>query len=136
VAQLERLPAQIAERRRNEQFLRAELANVAGLTFQQTPPQVNEHPHYLLLGRIDAGRFGASRDDFHRALTAAGVPCTPFYPHTLYQNPLYRNGGCRVEPCPVAEACVRDAFWFPHRLLMAGQETLREVAALIRGIGR
>lgn len=136
VAQLERLDAQIAERRRKEELLRAELADVEGLTFQQAPPQVNRHPHYLLPGRIDAGRFGASRDDFHRAMTAAGVPCTPFYPHTLYQNPLYRDGGCRVEPCPVAEACVRDAFWFPHRLLMADDGTLREVAALIRGLRR
>jgi len=41
-----------------------------------------------------------------------------------------------VEPCPVAEACVRDAFWFPHRLLMADQATLREVAGLIRRLGR
>jgi dTDP-4-amino-4,6-dideoxygalactose transaminase len=136
VAQLERLDSQIAERRRNEEFLRAELAGVEGLTFQQVPRAVNRHPHYLLLGRIDAERFGATRDDFHRALTSAGVPCTPFYPHTLYQNPLYRDGGCRVEPCPVAEACVRDAFWFPHRLLMADEETLREVAALIRKLRR
>ncbi len=136
VAQLERLPQQIEQRRRAEELLRAELAGLNGLRFQEVPPQVTAHPHYLMLGRIDAARFGISRDGFHKALAQAGVPCTPFYPHTLYQNPLYRQGGCRVEPCPIAEACVQDAFWFPHRLLMASDETLREVAALIRGLGR
>ena len=47
-----------------------------------------------------------------------GVPCTPFYPHPLYGNPLYSEGGCRVETCPVAEACIGDAFWLPHRALL------------------
>jgi dTDP-4-amino-4,6-dideoxygalactose transaminase len=37
-------------------------------------------------------RMGRTRDEFHRALTAQGVPCTPFYPHPLYGNPLYRDG--------------------------------------------
>jgi hypothetical protein len=88
-----------------------------------------------LPGRIDAGAFGESRDEFHRRMTAAGIPCTPFYPHTLYQNPLYANGAApsRVLPCPVSEACVQDAFWFPHRVLMSEPET---VEATVREIAR
>jgi dTDP-4-amino-4,6-dideoxygalactose transaminase len=136
MAQLERLPEQILQRRRNEGLLRAALADLDGLRFQEVPAQVNIHSHYLLLGRIDAAKFGRSRDEFHQALTAEGIPCTPFYPHTLYQNPLYKQGGCRVEPCPVSEACIRDAFWFPHRLLMAGEATIQEVAAAIRKLHR
>ncbi|HVP43890.1 MAG TPA: DegT/DnrJ/EryC1/StrS family aminotransferase, partial [Terriglobales bacterium] len=81
-------------------------------------------------------RFGISRDEFHKALTAQGIPCTPFYPHTLYGNPLYQQGGCRVEPCPVAEACIRDAFWLPHRVLMSDEQTIREIAAAIRRLKR
>jgi dTDP-4-amino-4,6-dideoxygalactose transaminase len=131
LAQLERLPEQIRVRERNDKFLRSLLADVEGLRFQEVPKQVNVHSHYLLLGRIDAKRFGATRDEFHRAIAAAGIPCTPFYPHALYGNPLYRAGGCRVEPCPVAEECVRDAFWFPHRVLMADEDTLREIANVI-----
>jgi dTDP-4-amino-4,6-dideoxygalactose transaminase len=76
-----------------------------------------------------------SRDDFHAALAAAGIPSTPFYPHPLYGNPMYQGGGCRVEPCPVSEACIRDAFWFPHRVLLADEETIREIAAVIRYLG-
>jgi dTDP-4-amino-4,6-dideoxygalactose transaminase len=134
IGQLERLPQQIEVRRRNEELLRSRLAGVPGLAFQEIPSQVNVHSHYLLLGRVDARKFGRTRDEFHRALTADGIPCTPFYPHTLYENPLYRTGGCRVEPCPVAEACVRDAFWLPHRVLMADEDTIQEIAGLIRGL--
>jgi dTDP-4-amino-4,6-dideoxygalactose transaminase len=133
VAQLERLPEQIRVRSRNAEVLRSELAGVEGLRLQQAPREANAHSYYLLLGRIDAARFGATRDEFHQALTAQGVPCTPFYPHTLYANPLYQQGGCRLEPCPVSEACIADAFWLPHRVLMGDEETTREVAAVIRG---
>jgi dTDP-4-amino-4,6-dideoxygalactose transaminase len=134
LAQLERLPGQIGVRGRNEELLRGELRDVPGLAFQEIPPQVNARSHYLLLGRIDQGKFGISRDEFHKALTGRGIPCTPFYPHALYGNPLYQSGGCRVEPCPVAEACIRDAFWLPHRVLMAEEETIREIAAAIRAL--
>ncbi len=127
VAQLERLDSDIALRHRNEKFIRSELADIPGLTFQHIPCEVNRRSHYLLLGRIDEPVFGMSRNRFHQQLVARGIPCTPFYPHTLYRNPMYQNGGCRVEPCPVAEACVHDAFWFPHRVLMSDDETIRAV---------
>jgi dTDP-4-amino-4,6-dideoxygalactose transaminase len=132
-AQLERLPEQIRMRARAMRKLRAEVADVAGVRFQDEPAGATAHSGYLLLGRIDAARFGATRDEFHTRMTAAGVPCTPFYPHTLYRNPMYQAGGCRVEPCPVAEECIQDAFWFPQRVLMADDETLGEIARLIRG---
>jgi dTDP-4-amino-4,6-dideoxygalactose transaminase len=132
LAQLERLPEQNCRRTRNAALLRAELADVPGLAFQAVPKQQNANSWYLLLGRIDAQRMGRTRDEFHRALTAQGVPCTPFYPHPLYGNPLYREGGCRVQPCPVAEACIGDAFWLPHRALLGDAETTREVADAIR----
>jgi len=136
IGQLERLPEQICLRGRNTAILKAELAGVPGLRLQEVPDGTTVHSWYLLLGRIDAARFGMDRDAFHRALTAADVPCTPFYPHPLYGNPLYKAGGCRVEPCPVAEECIHDAFWLPHRVLMGDEETTRELAALIRGLVR
>jgi dTDP-4-amino-4,6-dideoxygalactose transaminase len=136
LAQLERLPDQIRLRNRNAGLLRSELSEVPGIRFQEAPAEANVHSCYLLLARIDTGVFGLGRDDLQLALDARGIPCTPFYPHPLYGNPLYRNGGCRVEPCPVAEACVRDAFWLPQRALMADEETTREIAAAIRAQSR
>ena len=133
-AQLERLPDQICLRTKNARLLRAELAEADGLRFQDEPPQATAHSGYLLLGRIDAAKFGCDRDALHEAMTAASVPCTPFYPHPLYGNPMYRDGGCRVHPCPVSEACVRDAFWFPQRVLMADERTTVAIAAAIKSV--
>jgi dTDP-4-amino-4,6-dideoxygalactose transaminase len=132
IAQLERLPEQNCRRERYAAIVRNELRDLPGLTFQEVPAEAKVHTNYLLLGRIDSTQFGKSRDEFHRAVTAHGVPCTAFYPHPLYGNPLYQDGGCRVEPCPVAEACVQDAFWFPHRLLLGQDEDARELAEIIR----
>ena len=133
MAQLERLPEQIARRRHNELVLKSLLAGIPGLHFQQVHEGVTEHSHYLLCGHVETTLLGQTRDQFQAALAQAGVPCTPFYPHTLYQNPLYlQSGACRVHPCPQAERCLEDSFWFPHRVLMGNEATTREIAGAIR----
>jgi dTDP-4-amino-4,6-dideoxygalactose transaminase len=124
MAQLERLPDQIALRRSREALIRS---LVPSMKWQTIPEAVNVHSNYLLLGRTP------QRDAMHARLTAAGVPCTPFYPHPLYANPMYASGEvpCRVTSCPVTEDCIRDAFWLPHRVLHADDDTIRQIAALI-----
>ncbi len=132
-AQFERLPAQIVQRRRAEARLRAATAGVPGLHWQQVAEEASVHSHYLLPGRIDAVQMGKTRDEFREHLQANGVPITPFYPHPMYGNPIYqKEGSCRIEPCPQAEAYVQDAFWLPHRVLMADDAALDEVAEVIR----
>ena len=136
LAQLERLPEQIGLRMRNAETLRARWADIPGLKLQQTPPQVNQNSYYLLMGRIDAKKLGISREKFCSTLTEQGIACTPYYPHTLYRNELYQHGGCRVEPCPVAEETIHDAFWFPHRVLMGDEETTLEIANAVQRLGK
>ena len=126
IAQLERLPEQNCRRARYAAIVREQTAGIPDLVWQHVTPEAQVHTNYLLLGR-----FGKRRDQFHQAMIAAGVPCTPFYPHTLYQNPVYQSGGCRIEPCPVAEACIQDAFWFPHRVLLGTDADAQTLAALI-----
>ena len=131
LAQFERLPGQIETRTHNAALLKDQLSDLPEIVWQQVPASVTESSHYLLLGRLVRARI--TRDEFQRKLAAAGVPCTPFYPHTLYDNPVYQmEKTCRVAPCPIAEECVRDAFWFPHRLLLAGEETITSAAKAIR----
>lgn len=128
LAQLERLPEQNCRRMRNANAIREQLADVPGLHFQRVPNAARVHTNYLLLGWVDGDR-GA----FHRHLTAAGFPCTPFYPHTLYENPLYRERhNCRVMPCPVSEARITNAFWIPHRALLGGEFETQALASAIR----
>lgn len=128
LAQFERLPEQIERRSRNVELLKRLLAGIEEIEWQEQPAEITQNSCYLLIGRVRAG----ARDGFQRALRAAGVPCTPFYPHTLYQNPVYGRGGCRVEPCPVAEESIQDSFWLPHRVLLAEEETIREIAGIMR----
>jgi dTDP-4-amino-4,6-dideoxygalactose transaminase len=129
IAQLERLPEQNARRARNVKLIRESLADFPGIHFQRVPDAARVHTNYLLLGRVENG----CRDAFHKALTGAGFPCTPFYPHTLYENPLYRDRtNCRVMPCPQAEARIKDAFWIPHRALLGNEVDSMQLAAAIR----
>jgi dTDP-4-amino-4,6-dideoxygalactose transaminase len=129
IAQLERLPEQNCLRRRNVATIRQELADLPGLQFQRVPDAAQVHTNYLLLGRVINGDRGA----FHRHLTAAGYPCTPFYPHTLYENPLYQERkNCHVMPCPNAEARITDAFWIPHRALLGDERETQALASAIR----
>jgi dTDP-4-amino-4,6-dideoxygalactose transaminase len=128
-AQLERLPEQIKMRAHNAELLKSKLASLPGLMLQRDHPAARVHSHYLFLGRVDRRQFGSARNELYNHLISQGIPCTPFYPHTLYQNPLFAERECRVEPCPVAEACIGDAFWLPHRVLMADAPTILEVAS-------
>ena len=131
LAQLDRLPEQICLRTRNAAVLRAELADVPGLAFQAVPRQRMPIRGTCCWAASTRAHGPHARRIPSRA-TAEGVPCTPFYPHPLYGNPLYQKGGCRVEPCPVSEACIRDAFWLPHRALLGDEETTRAIAGAIR----
>ena len=130
IGQLERLPEQIEHRTRNARLLMQLTADVQEIIWQEQPLEATRNSWYLLVGRIQAG--AEQRDEFQANLSKAGVPCTPFYPWPLYRNPLFSDVECRVLPCPIAEACVRDAFWLPHRVLLADEETIREVAEVIR----
>ena len=135
LAQFERLPGQIETRTRNAELLKHQLADVPEVVWQRVPDEVTRHSHYLLPGRLVGTAI--TRDEFQRRLSNAGIPCTPFYPHTLYNNPVYQiSGSCRVMACLVAEQCVTDAFWLPHRLLLADEETIVEIAGVIRSAVR
>ncbi len=130
LAQLERLDEQIELRMGNAPIL----MGLPGIRWQEVPAAVNRNPWYLLLGRISEEELGETRDAFCARLQASGIPVTPFYPHTLYQNPMYVGGlPHRVLPCPNAEVCVRDAFWMPFRLLMGDVALTARIADVVRG---
>ncbi len=130
LAQMERLPEQICRRTRNAALLRGRWRTCQGCVSSRAA--ATECQLVVSVAGPRRARMGRTRDEFRRALTAQGVPCTPFYPHPLYGNPLYENGGCRVEPCPVAEATIDDAFWLPHRALLGDEDTTGEIAGAVR----
>lgn len=128
IAQLERLPEQNARRERSARMIREELADVPGLHFQKIPHEAAVQTNYLLLGWVDN-----ARDEFVKQFTSQGFPCTPFYPHTLQNNPLYRDRtNCRAMPCPNADARILDAFWVPHRALLGDDDDARRLAGAMK----
>lgn len=130
LAQFERLPDQIAHRARNAELLKHALADAAEIVWQRQPDAVTQNSWYLMVGRLHAPDI--DRDAFVETLVRSGVPCTPFYPHSLYQNPLYRTEPCRITECPVAERALWECFWFPHRVLLAEEETIIRLAGAVR----
>lgn len=128
MAQLDVLDAQIERRTQSAAILMEALRGLAGIHWQDVPAAVNRNCWYLVLGRVDAATLGITRNQFAAALGEARIPCTPFYPHTLYENPLYQQLPNRVTPCPVAKACIEDAFWLPHRVLLGDEACTRALA--------
>jgi dTDP-4-amino-4,6-dideoxygalactose transaminase len=130
ICQLERLPAQIKRRTDNAKLLKHLLAGVEEIIWQEEPAEQTQNPQYLLTGRLKNSAL--DHREFCAELSAKKIPCAPFYPHTLYQNPVFQNTECRVLPCPVAEARLNDAFWLGHRLLLSDEATIHECADLIQ----
>jgi dTDP-4-amino-4,6-dideoxygalactose transaminase len=131
LAQLERLVDQILRRGQNSDAV-GEAPQSPGVRFQKAPESATPHAFYLLVGRIDEGLFGVHRDEFVRAMRAEGVPCDPFYPHPLYENPMYGEAlAHRAEPCPVAEQVCKDSFWLPMRTLMGSKEDALDIVRAI-----
>jgi dTDP-4-amino-4,6-dideoxygalactose transaminase len=129
LAQFERLPEQTRLRAANAKLLKSLLADVEEIVWQEQPDAITQNSLYLLIGRAPNRSI---RDELQNRLSAAGIPSTPFYPHPLYQNPAYQRGNCRVMPCPVAEARTQDGFWLPHRVLLASEEVIRQVAGVLK----
>jgi dTDP-4-amino-4,6-dideoxygalactose transaminase len=129
LAQLERLPEQIALRRENARLLAELTAGVSGLTWQRVPAAADVHNYYLMLGRA-----GAWRNELCQALQACSVPCTPYYPRPLYANPVYQDTPCRLTPCPVAERLTGDAFWLSQRALMGTPQATGQIASVINEV--
>ncbi len=128
LAQMERLPEQTDTRAANVNLLKTLLADITEIRWQPQPAAVTRNSWYMLLARAQDPQLAA---EIRQALTAAGIP-SAFYPHTLYQNPLYPKSPCRVMPCPVAEAMIHDSFWLPHRVLLAEQNAIRQIADVMR----
>lgn len=156
LAQLDRLPEQVAKRERNAKILLDELADVPGLVFPETPEAVTRRSWHMVLFRYVAADFGGpSRAKFLEALEAEGVPCSPGYLLPVHKQPCFQNlnddprpedkalsdmlneRGIRYKDisCPNAERlCSDECVWLPHRLLLEDEQDMRDIAAAIKKI--
>lgn len=84
-AQLDRLDAMLARRRRNAELLTAGLANIEGLRIQKTTPGGCHARHQFCI--IVEPESGMSRDGLADTLKRAGIATGVHYPRGVHQQP-------------------------------------------------
>ncbi len=152
--QLQRLNAQNSKRMENARYLNSRLSKIPGIRPLSIRDYVTAHSHHLYIFRFNESEFGISRADFLAALQAEGVPCSSGYAHPLYRNPVFLQRGFYPHECPIncghygqaldyasfearcpnAERACREAVWFEHRMLLAEQEDMEDIARAVTKI--
>jgi len=153
LAQMERLPEQLARREESGRYLSRRLAEVPGVRPLARDDRVTAHAWHLFVFRYDAAAFGGRpRAEFLRALRAEGIPCSPGY------VPLHHSPAVRVETArllhalgrspsptaapagarlPVAErAGYEEGVWLTQNVLLAEREDLDDVVEAIAKVQR
>ncbi|HRK33600.1 MAG TPA: DegT/DnrJ/EryC1/StrS family aminotransferase [Candidatus Hydrogenedentes bacterium] len=130
--QLTRLEQQTLRREKMAAILNESIGAIDGITPQPGDPRITRRGYHLYGMRIDAERFGCSREKIVEAAKAEGLPCGPGYFQPLYKQPVFTNfkGGpdyTKVH-CPVTEdMCYRSVIWFPHQLLLGTEDDMQDI---------
>lgn len=152
LAQLGRLPDQVARRAANAARLGEGLAEVEGVHPLREDPRAQPRSYHLYAMRVVASEVGCSRERFVEALRAEGVPASTGYPHPLYRNPLFQRKGqgpayCPVScpfydrevdyarvHCPNAEAACQQVMWLPQWVLLGTERDMEDILAAARKV--
>lgn len=111
LVQLDKLPEHTARRERQFALYDEAVAGLDGITPLARDPR-DTHALHLYVVRVDAGRAGATRDDYQRALGEEGISTSiHFLPvHTLT---WYRERFPEQPPLPVAERAGAEVLSLP-----------------------
>ena len=111
LVQLDKLPEHTARRERQFALYDEAVAALEGITPLERDPR-DTHALHLYAVRVDAGRAGATRDDYQRALGEEGISTSiHFLPvHTLT---WYRERFPEQPPLPVAERAGTEVLSLP-----------------------
>lgn len=152
--QMKRVEAQNSKRRQNASYLSGRLTEVPGIYPLRVPEYVTKPTYHIFAFRLDEQEFGISRKSFLEALAGEGIPCFGGYTHPLYKNPMFLNQdfyphGCPLtcgyygKPigyasfearCPNSERACREMIWLEHRLLLAEQRDMDDIATAVSKI--
>ena len=135
LAQLDRLPRQLARRARNAAVLADKLQSNGILLPPAADSRVTAHGLHLYPFRIDTARLpGVSKDLMVDALAAEGIPGVSGYPYPLYANKLFDAHPHRRGDCPEAERFCREGFWVSHEILLAEEADLDDFVRAVEKI--
>jgi dTDP-4-amino-4,6-dideoxygalactose transaminase len=126
LAQLERLPEQIATRNANIAHFERRVARIDGVTTLPQDDRMTTRSGYGVVLRYDEAAWrGISRDRFARALIAEGMRLYGAFYTPVYQTPLFAWKDAPIEVdysgvrCPVAErAAHKEMLWLPHEIFL------------------
>ena len=128
-AQLERLPALLADRQRVFDGYRERLEGIEGIGFQPVADWASPAP-WLFCITVDPATFGCNRDALAGALADAGIETRPFF-HPLHTMPPYANS--RSTGLAVTERVAQSGLNLPTSA-MVGERELDLISNLIRSI--
>jgi perosamine synthetase len=128
LAQVERLDALVAARRRTAALYRKHLSDIPGLTLP--PVQEGVESACWMFGILIGNTFGCSRDELRQRLAAEGIETRTFFV-PLHLQPAYLadNAGCRH---PVAEHLGRTGLYLPSGPRVTEADVERVAAAIRR----
>lgn len=146
-AQLEKLPDENEQRRRNEQRLVEGLDAIDGIETKPADDRITARGYCVYNFRYHADAFdGLDKERFIEALQAEGVPVSEGYGMPLYEQPAFSREhveshvprGTAVPAyhnlsLPGAEEITRTNVTFPHEVLLADPEG---IDAIPRAIGK
>jgi dTDP-4-amino-4,6-dideoxygalactose transaminase len=132
-AQLARLDAMLAARRRSAGILRERLGNVPGLRLQRITPGA-EHAWHQFSIVVEPGAFGCDRDTLAKHLDAAGIGTGVHYPRGLHQQPVYEELYGK-STLPVTEHLAAHILALPvhHGMSEADAQRVAEAVLAARG---
>ncbi|MGO9606001.1 MAG: DegT/DnrJ/EryC1/StrS family aminotransferase [Candidatus Binataceae bacterium] len=143
LAQLARMPEQMAHKSAHAQRLRAGLNAIRGIMALARDPRLTRETIYIFLFRVDEPALGVSRNRFARAMRAEGIPCgvgnDPVYRSALFpaDSTAYRTA-CELagEPnpplpnCPNAERLFEhEMVALPHEILLGDERDINDIVA-------
>jgi dTDP-4-amino-4,6-dideoxygalactose transaminase len=126
LAQLERLPEQIATRNANIAHFEKRVEQIGGVSTLRHDERMTTRSGYGVVLRYDESAWrGISRDRFARALVAEGMRLYGAFYTPVYQTPLFAWKDAPIEMdysgvrCPVAEkAAYKEMVWLPHEIFL------------------
>lgn len=135
-AQMTRLDEQIVVRERGWRLLSGLLAQIPGVVPQADDPRADRNPHYMAMFRLP-GWTEERRNLLVDRLVEVGVPAFAAF-RAIYRTAAFWESAAPQESvdevarrCPNTEAISQDCVWLHHRTLLASEQALDDVAALV-----
>lgn len=142
--QLKRLPAQNEKRDENAKILYKSLSSIEGVLIPSRAPNIDVHPHYMVMFRIDRRKLpNFDRDAAVQALVAEGIPAFRNYVPVYRTEAFWETKWTTTETsdywrahCPNSETLADDGIWIHHRVLLGDDRDVEDVATAVEKVFR